>query len=90
MARIHLPANLRAHTGQQSTIELDAVTVSQLIDGLIERYPDIGPFLRGESGQLHPYVNLFVDQQSVRDLNEMDTPVGPHQTLLILTALSGG
>lgn len=90
MARIHLPANLRTHTGHQSMIEVDAVTVSQLIDGLIERYPDIGPFLRGESGQLHPYVNLFVDQQSVRDLNELDTPIGPHQTLLILTALSGG
>ncbi len=90
MARIHLPANLRAHAGHQSTIKLDAVTVSQLIDELIERYPDIGPFLRSESGQLHPYVNLFVDQQSVRDLNEMDTPIGPNQTLLILTALSGG
>lgn len=90
MARIHLPANLRTHTGNQSTIELDAVTVRQLIDGLIERYPDVGPFLRGETGQLHSYVNMFVDQQSVRDLNEMDTPIGPHQTLLILTALSGG
>lgn len=90
MPKVNLAANLRSHTDCQSWIELEGRSVSELIEALLSRYPSLRDHLVDRNQDLLPYVQLFVDQQSIRDLKEMDTPVGPHQTLLIMTALSGG
>lgn len=76
--------------GQHGTLELEGQTVGDVVRNLISVYPAIGSHLFGDGEQLHSWVNIFVDQQNIRDLNQLETPMAPNQTLLILTALAGG
>lgn len=90
MPHVQIPATLRPLTANQAAIEIDGVSVGQVLDQLIEQFPQLQPHLFAHQHRLHSYVNLFVDGESIRDLEQLDTPIGPHQTLLILPALAGG
>lgn len=90
MPKIQIPATLRPQLGGQSTIEIEGETVGSMLEQLVQQFPEVETRLFSLPGQIHGYINLFIDGQSIRDLQQMDTPIGPHQTLLILTALSGG
>ncbi len=90
MARVQLPANLRMLVGKYGALELEGQTVGELVRNLVGQYPELQNQLFGSNGQLHSYVNIFVDQQNIRELRQLDTPVEPQQTVLVLTALAGG
>lgn len=90
MPKIQIPAALRPHAGGLAVLEYSGESVGDLLHQLVETFPELEPRLFSQPGQIHSYVNLFVDGQSTRDLYQLDTPVAPHQTLLVLTALSGG
>jgi molybdopterin converting factor small subunit len=90
MPKIQISATLRPHVGGLAVIEVDGETVGALLQQLVWQFPELEARLFSRPGQIHSYVNLFIDGQSIRDLEQIDTPIGPQQTLLILTALSGG
>lgn len=90
MPQIQIPASFRSSTEGHSAIALDGDNVAALLAGLVGRFPKLQSSLFNQAGELHSYVNLFVDGQSIRDLQLLETPVMNHQTLLILAALSGG
>ncbi len=87
---IQLPANMRALADNQSQVAVAGETVGQALQELVNLHPDLASRLLNESGQLQSYVNVFVDQQSVRGLQELETPLGPDSEILIVAALAGG
>ncbi|MFO0940784.1 MAG: MoaD/ThiS family protein [Pirellulales bacterium] len=90
MAQVQLPANLRMLLGQYGTLEIDGTTVGDILRRLVIDFPELRPQLFKEGEQLHSYVNIFIDQQNIRELHHLETLIEPHSKLLILTALAGG
>jgi sulfur-carrier protein len=87
---VRLPTVLRQHAGGQATIAADGETLGELFADLVARFPSIKSSLLGDDGQLHRFVNVYVNDDDVRYLDKLDTKVGPGDTVSILPAVAGG
>jgi molybdopterin converting factor small subunit len=61
-----------------------------VLDALYAEHPAVRAQLQTDGGELHRFVNLYVNDEDVRLLQWLDTPVGDGDTLLILPAMAGG
>jgi molybdopterin converting factor small subunit len=87
---VRIPPVLRTHVGDAKQVDADGSTVGELIDRLVARYPGLGDQLRGPDGELHRFVNVYLNGQDVRYLDGAATPVRDTDTLVILPAMAGG
>jgi molybdopterin synthase sulfur carrier subunit len=90
MTTVRIPPVLRASAGGEKQVEVEAATVGEVIAALIARYPTLEGQLLTPDGELNRFVNVYVDGQDVRFLQERATPVGPTDTVIILPAMAGG
>ncbi len=89
MARIKLPTVLRPHVGGSAVVEVEGRTVGEVFTALVERYPSLEPQLGGDGG-LPVFVNVFLDDEDIRYLDGLDTPVDDDAEITILPAVAGG
>lgn len=87
---VHIPSSLRESTGQQSQVEVSAATVGAAMQQLVDSYPGLDGKLLSASGELHSFVNVFIGERNIRELQGMATGLAHGQTLLIVPALAGG
>jgi sulfur-carrier protein len=87
---VSLPTVMQAATGGRREVELCSGTVEQALGGLLEAFPDLLPRLLTEQNQIHRFVNVYLDNEDIRFLQGLDTPVLPGQQLTILSAIAGG
>jgi len=87
---VRIPPVLRAAAGGEKQVQVDATTVGEVLAALIARYPALEGQLLTPDGELNRFVNVYVDGQDVRFLQERATPVGPADTVIILPAMAGG
>ena len=89
MTRIRIPPTLRAEVGGVRELEARGVTVADVIDDLVERYPALRPQLF-QNGGLGSFVNVYLGGEDVRTLDGLETPVRENSTLILLPAMAGG
>jgi molybdopterin synthase sulfur carrier subunit len=65
-------------------------TVSEVLEALYSAHPEVRSQLVSDDGDLHRFVNIYVNDEDVRLQEWLDTPVGESDTLLILPAMAGG
>ncbi len=87
---VRLPTVLRPQAGGQSTVEVGGSTVGDVINNLVAAYPDLGANVLDESGALRKFVNVYVDDEDIRFLDKLDTPVAAGDEVAILPAVAGG
>lgn len=87
---VHIPSSLRESTEQQSQVELNAETVGAAIQQLVASYPALNGKLLSPSGELHSFVNVFIGERNIRQMQGLATELSHGQTLLIVPALAGG
>lgn len=90
MTTLKIPSPLRAYAGGTAQLEVKSNTVSGALDELISTHPQLKPHLFTESGELRAFVNLFVNDENVRDLGGTETPLRPGDNLMILPSIAGG
>lgn len=90
MPEIKIPTPLRPYAAGESTIALPGQTVGELLEGVVERHPQLEKHLFGEDGQLRPFVNLFLKEENVNQLQGLDTPLAEGDTVLIIPSIAGG
>jgi molybdopterin converting factor small subunit len=81
---------LRQATGGEREIAVGGATVSEVLDALYERHPAVRAQLQTADGDLHRFVNVYLNDEDVRLLSWLDTEVSEGDTLLILPAMAGG
>jgi molybdopterin converting factor small subunit len=81
---------LRAATGGEKLISVPGATVREVIRGLVAAHPGLESQLLTQDGDLNRFVNAFLNDQDVRHLQALDTPVGDTDTLVLLPAMAGG
>jgi molybdopterin converting factor small subunit len=87
---VRIPPVLRAATGGQREVQVSGTTVGEVLDALYAEHPAVRAQLQTDEGELHRFVNLYVNDEDVRLLDWLDTPVTDGDTLLILPAMAGG
>ncbi len=88
--RVNLPTVLRAHAGGVKTVTADGTTVGDVLRSLEKEYPGLSGQVIDGSGALHKFVNVYVNDDDVRYLSALDTPVTDTDELSILPAVAGG
>ena len=85
-----IPTPLRNLTQSQDTVEVQAETVTGLVDALESAYPGMGGRLRGEDGALRRFINIYVNDEDIRFLQGADTPLKDGDQVSIVPAIAGG
>jgi molybdopterin synthase sulfur carrier subunit len=77
-------------TYNADAVEVDATTVRDILDRLDERYPGFRARVCEESGELRRFINIFVDGEDVRFLDNLATQVPERAEVSIVPAIAGG
>ncbi|MGH2735606.1 MAG: MoaD/ThiS family protein, partial [Actinomycetota bacterium] len=64
--------------------------VGDLIAQLDRRYPGIQTQLLSEGGELHRFVNVYVNDEDIRYIDKLDTKTGEGDTVSLLPSVAGG
>lgn len=90
MPILRVPTPLRAYTAGQSELALQGQTVAELMDDLLLQYPALKPHLVNDQGSLRPFVNLFLGEENVKDLQGLQTPIKADDRVLLIPSIAGG
>jgi molybdopterin converting factor small subunit len=90
MTRVLLPTVLRTHSDGQSVVEVNAINVGEALLELTRKYPSLRDPLLDEQGQLRNHINVFVNNDNIRDRDQQETQVDPRDEIVIVPALAGG
>ncbi len=85
-----IPTPLRNLTQSQDTVEVQAETVTGLVDALESGYPGMGGRLRGDDGALRRFINIYVNDEDIRFLQGADTALKDGDQVSIVPAIAGG
>ena len=90
MPLLRIPTPLRAYTNGQSEVSVSGSTISDALTDLTTQYPAIKPHLFNEGGELRPFVNLFVGENNIKDLQGVHTPIQEGEKLMLIPSIAGG
>ncbi len=87
---IRLPTLLRSQADGQSSVAMEGSTIGEVLRALVSKYPGMSGQVLNEDGTLHKFVNVYVNDDDVRYLEQLDTPVAAGDEVTILPAVAGG
>lgn len=90
MATVLIPLPLRKLTGGASEVTATGTNVSEVIENLERSHSGVRDKLTTEDGKVRAFVNIYVNNEDIRFLHNLDTPVGENDELMIVPALAGG
>ncbi len=90
MATIIIPTPLRKFTNNTAKIRINGHTVAEGLNELITNFPDLKKHLLDENGQIRSFVNIFVGDSDIRDLQQDQTQIKEESLVSIVPAIAGG
>jgi molybdopterin converting factor small subunit len=90
MPTIRIPTPLRTYVDGQSEVSVQGVTVGEAVNDLTTTYPSLRPHLFNGDGELRPFVNLFLNEEDVRHLQGVETPLKDSDRLMLIPSIAGG
>ena len=87
---VRLPTVLRSQAGGRSSVEVEGSTIKDVLDRLVAEFPGMTGQLLNEDGSLHRFVNVYVNDDDVRYLSDLATPVKDGDEVSLLPAVAGG
>jgi sulfur-carrier protein len=90
MATVRIPTPLRKLTGGLEEVQLQGATVGALLQALEQAHPGIRERIFDDKGQVRRFVNIFANEEDIRFLQNLDTPVKDGDEVSIVPAIAGG
>lgn len=90
MPTIIIPTPLRKFTNQQTRITVEGKTIKEAFSDLILNYPDVKKNLIDENEKIRGFVNIFLEDEDIRNLQEEETIIQPNSVISIIPAIAGG
>ncbi len=90
MPVLRIPTPLRAYTNGQSEVNVSGSNISDALADLTTQYPALKPHLFNDGGDLRPFVNLFVGENNIKDLQGVDTPIKDGEKIMLIPSIAGG
>ena len=90
MPVLRIPTPLRTYTNGQSDVTVSGSNIYEALTDLTNRYPTIKPHLFNEGGELRAFVNLFIGENNIKDLQGVNTPISDGEKLMLIPSIAGG
>ncbi|MBL4688090.1 MAG: MoaD/ThiS family protein [Nannocystaceae bacterium] len=90
MATVRIPTPLRKYTQGAEEVQINAGTVRELIENLETAHPGIRERICDDKGAVRRFVNVFVGEEDIRFLDNLDTAVKDSDEVSIVPAIAGG
>ncbi len=87
---VRIPTPLRKLTNNQELVEVHGSTVGEVIAELQQRFPGIQERLVDEKGEVRRFVNVYVNEEDIRFLQNQQTPLKDGDEISIIPAIAGG
>ena len=88
--QVRIPTPLRKLTHDEEVVETSAETIGDAIIDLESRYPGLQERLLDDDGQVRRFVNVYVNQEDIRFLQDKETPLKDGDEVSIIPAIAGG
>ncbi|MEO6671668.1 MAG: MoaD/ThiS family protein [Ferruginibacter sp.] len=90
MPTVIIPTPLRKFTNNSSKVEIGGGSIKEAINELSLNFPDLKKHLLDESGKIRSFVNIFVGNDDIRNLQQENTEVKADTVISIIPAIAGG
>jgi cysteine synthase/molybdopterin converting factor small subunit len=90
VTRVRIPPTLRDSVGGAREVDASGSSVRELLADLAERFPGLGSQVLENGNEIAPFVNVYVNNEDVRTLDGLETPVGDGTSVILLPAMAGG
>ena len=87
---IRIPTPLRKLTNEAEIVEVNAATIGAAVAELQKQFPGIQERLVDESGAIRRFVNVYVNEEDIRFLDNLNTPLKDGDEVSIIPAIAGG
>ena len=89
-ATVRIPTPLRKLTNEQETVEVESATIGTAVEELEGKFPGIKERLVDEEGEIRRFVNVYVNEEDIRFLENQNTPLKDGDNVSIIPAIAGG
>ena len=90
MATVRIPTPLRKLTDGKDEVAVQGATVRAALDDLERLHPGIRARICDDAGAIKKFINLFANDEDIRGLQDLDTPLRDSDELSIVPAIAGG
>jgi len=90
MATVIIPTPLRKFTNNTAKVRIAATTIQDVVNELTKNFPDLKKHLLDDSGKIRSYVNIFVGDNDIRNLELEKTEVRDETVISVVPAIAGG
>ncbi len=87
---VRIPTPLRKLTGDQEIVEAEGSTVGEILQSLDDHYPGLKDRICDEKGNVRRFVNVYLNDEDIRFLDDKKTPVISGDEISIVPAIAGG
>jgi molybdopterin synthase sulfur carrier subunit len=88
--KVRIPTPLQNLTERNGEVTLGGATVGEVLAALETQYPGLRERLRDDSGKLRRFINLYVNDEDIRFLQNEETPLKDSDEISIIPAIAGG
>ena len=88
--RIKIPSPLRQFTDNQSYVEVDGLTIKEVLQKIFDQYPQIKSHILDQNGEIRNFVNIYVNGTNIKEEDNLDTTVPVDSDIRIIPAIAGG
>ena len=89
-ASVRIPTILRTYTNGESEVSADGATLAEVLDDLDSNYAGIKGRILDDQGALRRFVNVYVGNDDVRFLDNLETPTPDGTQISVIPAVAGG
>ena len=90
MATVRIPTPLRKLTQGKEEVTAAGATIGEVLADLDKKYPGIKARICDDNGQVKRFVNIFANDEDIRFLQNLETPVADSDEVSIVPAIAGG
>jgi molybdopterin synthase sulfur carrier subunit len=90
VSAVRIPGPLQALAEGMKEVEVHGATVEAVLAELVQHYPHLRRHLFEDGGALRGYVNLYLNDEDVRFLDGLSTPLNPDDVITIVPSVAGG
>lgn len=87
---VRVPAPLQKLTQSQTEVKVSGVNIRELIEDLEKKFPGIKERICEETGKIRRFINIYVNEEDVRFLQQEETPLKDGDEISIIPAIAGG
>ncbi|MCH7675351.1 MoaD family protein [candidate division KSB1 bacterium] len=87
---IIIPPALRQYAENRDSVKLSGQNIGELLDNLMQKFPNMKKHLFSEDGQIRNFVNVYVNDDDIRYLENSETQLKEGDVISIIPSVAGG